>query len=324
MKVIIPVAGAGTRLQPHTLTLPKVLLHVGSKPVLAHVLDPLMKLQLEEVIFIIGFKGELIKDYVQQNYSFKAGFVSQEKLLGLGYALHLALQAVDNGPLLVILGDTIVECDLEKFTMAGDYVLGLCHVEDPQRFGIAEISNDGVASLVEKPQHPLSNLALIGLYYFNQLSSLKKELQTVVQSGKLTSGEIQLTDALQGMINAGTRFVPYEVQEWYDCGKKETLLQTNRHLLQKLPPSADIEGSILVRPVFAAPTARIVNSILGPNVSIADGAIVENSILKNSIVSAQARVKNVILENSLVGRNATVAGETQIVNIGDSSQIRTR
>jgi glucose-1-phosphate thymidylyltransferase len=324
MKVIIPVAGAGTRLKPHTLTLPKVLMHVGGKPVLAHVLDPLMKLQLEEVIFIIGSRGELIKDYVQQNYSFKARFVLQEKLLGLGYALHLALQSVENGPVLVILGDTIVGCDLEKFVKAGDFVLGLRQVEDPHRFGIAEISDGFVASLVEKPKHPRSNLALIGLYYFNQLSDLKKELQTLVQSGKLTRGEIQLTDALQAMINAGTRFVPYEVEEWYDCGKKETLLQTNRHLLQKLPPSPDIEGSILVRPVFTALTARIVNSILGPNVSVAEGAVVENSILKDTIISAQARVKNAILENSLVGRDATVAGETQIVSIGDSSQIQTR
>ncbi len=320
MKIIVPVAGAGTRLQPHTFTLPKVLLHVGGKPMLAHVLDPLMKLQPEEVIFVIGFKGELIKDYVQRHYSFKAGFVLQEELLGLGYALHLALRAVEGGPVLIMLGDTIVECDLNKFIAAGDFVLGLCQVDDPRRFGIAEISNGAVASLVEKPRHPRSNLALIGLYYFSELSGLKEELHTVVQSGKLTSGEIQLTDALQGMINAGTRFVPYEVQEWYDCGKKETLLCTNRHLLKKLPPPAAIEGSILVRPVFAAPTARIVNSILGPNVSVADGALVENSILKDTIISNQARVRNVILENSLIGHNTTVAGEARIVNIGNASQ----
>jgi len=322
MKIIIPVAGAGTRLQPHTLTLPKVLLHVGGRPVLSHVLDPLTKLQLEEVIFVIGFKGELIKEYVQQNYSFKVRFIHQEKLLGLGYALHLALEEIDNDSILVILGDTIVKCDIEQFIKAGDYVLGLHQVEDPRRFGIAEVADGYITSLEEKPERPQSNLALIGLYYFEQSDSLKKELTTLVKSGKTTSGEIQLTDALESMIETGTRFVPYEVQEWYDCGKKETLLQTNRHILEKLPPLDEIEGSVLIHPVFVAPTARIVKSILGPNVSVSDGAVVENSILKETIVSSQAHVKNAILENSLVGQNATVGGEIQVVNIGESSRLR--
>jgi len=322
MKVIIPMAGAGTRLQPHTHTIPKPLLPVGGKPVLAHVLGPLIKLQPDEIIFVIGFKGELIKEYVRENYSFKAGFVYQEKLLGLGYALHLALETVKDGAILVILGDTIVECDLAKFTKAGRFVLGLRQVDDPERFGIAELSNGYVTALVEKPPYPQSNLALIGLYYFEQLAGLKNELQTLVQSGKQTSGEIQLTDALQGMIGAGAKFVPYEVQDWYDCGKRETLLQTNRHLLEKLPPPPDIAGSVLIPPVFVAPTARIVNSILGPNVSVSDGATVQNSILKDTIVDSQAHVESVALKDSLVGHNAIVTGKTQVVNIGDSSEIQ--
>lgn len=322
MKVIIPVAGAGTRLQPHTFSLPKVLLHVAGRPMLAHVLDPLAKLKPDEVIFVIGFKGELVKQYVLEHYSFKAGFVPQERLLGLGYALHLALEVVENGPVLVLLGDTIVECDLQEFAKAGDFVLGLRQVDDPQRFGIAEVSNGYVVGLEEKPVRPQSNLALIGLYYFKEAGGLKRELKTLVQSGKLTGGEIQLTDALQRMIEAGTRFVPYEVHRWYDCGKKETLLQSNRHILQKLPPPPDIDGSVLIRPVFIAPTARIVNSVLGPNVSVSDGAVVENSIIKNSIIGYEARVEKVILEDSLVGQKAVVSGEKKIVNIGDFSQVR--
>jgi len=321
MKVIIPVAGEGKRLQPHTFSLPKVLLHVAGRPVLAHILDPVAKLKLEEVIFVIGFKGELIKQYIQQNYDFKAGFVFQERLLGLGYALHLALETIENGPVLVILGDTIVECDLQQFTSAGDFVLGLRQVDDPQRFGIAQISDGHVVSLEEKPHQPKTNLALIGLYYFKESADLKKKLNRLVKSGQLTSGEIQLTDALQEMIEAGTRFIPYEVQGWYDCGKKETLLQTNHHILQKLPPPPDVDGSVLIHPVFVAPTAKIVNSVIGPNVSIADGAVVENAIIRNSIIGYEARVVNVILEDSLVGQKAVVSGEKKVVNIGDFSQV---
>lgn len=322
MKVIIPVAGAGTRLQPHTFTLPKVLIPVAGRSVLAHVLDPVAKLKPDEVIFVTGFKGELIEEYVKQHYSFKARCVSQKHLLGLGYALHLALEGLENGPGVVILGDTIVECDLDRFTKSGNFVLGLHQVDDPHRFGIAQVSDGHVVDLTEKPSNPKSNLALIGLYYFKELSGLKSELKSLVKSGKLTEGEIQLTDALQGMIETGTKFVPYEVQSWYDCGKKETLLESNRRLLQKLPPASDIDGSALICPVFIDPTAKIINSVVGPNVSISDGAVIQNSIIKDSIVSSHACVENIIIESSLIGPNSVVSGEKKIVNLGDSTQIR--
>jgi glucose-1-phosphate thymidylyltransferase len=322
MKVIIPVAGAGTRLQPHTFTLPKVLIPVAGRPVLAHVLDPVAKLNPDEVTFVIGFKGELIKEFVADHYSFKARYVFQEDLLGLGYALHLALEGLENGPTVVILGDTIVECDLHQFTKAGDFALALCQVDDPHRFGIAEISDDRIVALEEKPSNPKSNLALIGLYYFKELSGLKSGLSALVQSGKLTDGEIQLTDALQGMIEAGTTFAPYEVQNWYDCGKKETLLESNRVLLEQLPAPAEIEGSALIRPVYVAPSARIINSVLGPNVSVSEDAIVVNSVIKDSIIGPKARVENMILESSLVGQNSVVSGDKKVVNTGDSTQLQ--
>jgi glucose-1-phosphate thymidylyltransferase len=321
MRVIVPVAGAGTRLQPHTFSLPKVLLHVAGKPVLGHVLDPVTRLDPDEVIFVIGFKGDLVKEYVQKAYPFKTSYVYQKELLGLGYALHLALETVGDGPLLVILGDTIVDCDLQQFTTAGDYVLGLRQVDDPHRFGIAEIADGYIVGLEEKPQHPKTNLALIGLYYFRQSDLLKKELERIVQSDKRTSGEIQLTDALQGMIERGTRFVPFEVQGWYDCGKKETLLATNYHLLKKMPPPAAVNGSAFIPPVYVAPSAKVVNSVLGPGVSVSEGAVVENAVIRNSIIGSAAQVKNVILEDSLVGQKAMVSGGKRVVNIGDYSEI---
>ncbi len=321
VKAVIPVAGAGTRLQPHTFTAPKAMLPVGDKPILAHILTPLEKLQPEEVILITGFKGEMIREYVSQRYSFKATFVHQEELHGLGYAIHLAMDFAGDNPLLVILGDTIVECDLEAFCRAGDYVLGLRQVDDPCRFGIAEVAEEYVVGLEEKPSQPKSNLALIGLYYFQEAGMLGRTLRRLVDADRRTNGEIQLTDALHDMIEAGIRFVPFEVEDWYDCGKKETLLTSSRHLLSKLPPPEDIAGSVLVPPVHVAATAEVNSSILGPNVSVSENAVVEDSILRDCIIGEGAQVKRAILENSLVGARATIIGESRVVNVGDRSQL---
>ncbi len=323
MKVIIPVAGAGKRLQPHTFSMPKALLPLAGRPVLAYVLDPLLRLRPEEVIFVVGFKSELIRDFIRQNYSFKSRFVKQERLLGLGYAMHLALEKIEKGPVLAILGDTIVECDMEKFVQAGDNVLGLCQVADPRRFGVAHINDGHIDSLVEKPQQPRSDLALIGLYYFREVEGIRKQLSALVNSGQQTAGEIQLTDALQKLIADGEKYVPYEVRQWHDCGNKQTLLETNRYILSKMPPPPEIKGSLLIPPVFVAPDAEIVNSILGPNVSVADSTTIVNTILSDTIVGSQARISNAVLSGSLVGQNSVVTGRELTVNIGDSSEIET-
>ncbi|MEW5994342.1 MAG: sugar phosphate nucleotidyltransferase, partial [Candidatus Zixiibacteriota bacterium] len=284
--------------------------------------DPLRPLKPKEVVLVIGANGDVIRKYVQRHYSFKTIFVHQEKLHGLGYALHLALADMDDGPVMIILGDTIVECDLRAFCRAGDYVLGLRQVDDPYRFGIAEIAHKYVVNLEEKPKKPKSNLALIGLYYFKEPATLKQALARLVEEDRRTRGEIQLTDALHKMIEAGVKFVPFEVEGWYDCGKKETLLSTNRHLLSKLPPAPDIDGSTLIRPVFVDPEAKVINSVLGPNVSVSEHAVIENSILRDSIVGAGARVENVVLEDSLIGAQASVVGQMQVINIGERSQVR--
>jgi len=321
MKVIIPVAGAGTRLKPHTITQPKALLHVGGKPVLAHVLEPLVALEPDEVIFVVGHHGDQVMEYVRRNFPFRARFVPQEKLLGLGYALHLAMSDLTNEPVLVILGDTVVECDCKAFLDAGDYVLGLRQVDDPRRFGIAEVRDGYIVGLEEKPEEPKTNLALIGLYYFRESAMLKKMLAELVRSGTTTSGEIQLTDALHRMIEAGVKFSPYEVKGWFDCGKKETLLSSNREILMRLPQPGPIDGSVLIPPVFVAPTAKVVHSIIGPNVSIAEHAVVERSVVQNSIIGEEARVEDLVLDNSLVGQRAVVRGSRRQVNVGDTSRV---
>ncbi len=321
MKVIIPVAGIGTRLRPHTLHRPKPLLDVAGMTILDYVLKPFEKIQVEEVVFVVGFMGDQIKEYLKKNYSFNTKYVYQEKLLGLGYALNLALQEIDDSELLIVLGDTIVECDLAKFTSAGDYSLGLRQVEDPNRFGIAEIENDLIVGLEEKPENPKTNLALIGLYYFKDSSFLRQAMKKHVDSGKLTSGEIQFTDALQDMISGGIKFKPYEVKHWYDCGKKETLLATNSHFLEKLDPPEQIEGSVIIPPVYISSSAEIVNSTIGPNVSISDNVTIRDSVLENSIVSEKSVIENSTVKDSLIGRDATIKNSTKILNVGDLEKL---
>jgi glucose-1-phosphate thymidylyltransferase len=321
MKVIIPVAGVGSRLRPHTYTTPKVLLHVAGRPILSHVLEPILKLNPEEVVFVIGFRGEDIREFIESNYQFKASFVKQENLLGLGYAVSLAMNFIQEGPVLVVLGDTIVECDLEKFTGSGDYVLGVRQVDDPRRFGIAETEDGFVVRLEEKPIAPKTDLAVIGLYYFRDSRPLKAALDQHMASGRTTRGEVQFTDALQAMVESGIQFRPYEVTDWFDCGKKETILETNRHLLKRIGSPSKVAGSTIVQPVFIGEGAVVQHSVIGPNVSLSEGAIVENCILRDTIIGPHAHVDHVVLENSLIGHHVIIKGSARTLNIGDSSEM---
>ncbi len=321
MKIIIPVAGAGTRLQPHTLTTPKPLLEIANKPVLDYVIEPLQKLEPEEFIFVIGHKGEMIIDYVRNKYSVKTSFVPQSKLLGLGYAVHLALEQVTNEPTMIILGDTIVECDFHQVIEKGNNVLGVREVDDPHRFGIAEIKDGFVAGLEEKPENPKSNLALIGLYYFKDSAFLKDSLKNLINSGKTTSGEIQLTDALQNMISQGTKFVSHNVQGWYDCGKKETMLNTSCHILSKNSHSVDISGTNIIPPVHISPSAQITNSTIGPCVSVGNDTIVMDSKISNSIIGHHAAIKDSELKDSMVGNWSKINGVKKVVNVGEKTEI---
>ncbi len=321
MKVIIPAAGVGTRLKPHTLTQPKPLLHIGGKTILDYLLQPITELNPEEVRFVIGYKGEMIEEHVKSNYTFKSSFVVQDELLGLGYALHVALKDLANTPLLVLLGDTIIEGDLKKFTRAGNYSLGLRQVEDPHRFGIAEIADGHVVHLVEKPKQTKSNLALVGLYYFEESDKLKAPLEKLVDSGRTTRGEIQLTDALAAMLESGTKFTPFEVQGWYDCGKKETMLATNRHFLRKVATPKTIEGSVINAPVYIGDDVTVEGCVIGPNVSIAGGAVLRNSVVSNSIIGLGAHVENLVIDDSILGRDVVLKGKKKVLNIGDSTEI---
>ncbi len=303
MKVIIPAAGVGTRLRPYTKTDPKALLQVAGKPILAHILDNLIPLRPTEVIIIIGFWGQKIIDFVKKNYKFKSKFVEQKKLLGLGHALYLAQEFITEEPVLIILGDTIIESNLKIISGSKSNLLGVCPVEDPQRFGIAEVKNGWVTKLTEKPKKPKGNLALVGLYYLRDTKLFKNCLKEIVENGQKTKGEYQLTDVLQKMIEKKAKFKTFPVSGWYDCGKIETLLETNRNLLMKNHFSARLKrltGSLILPPVFISPKAKIENSVIGPFVSIADQARVKNSVIFDSIINQEAQVQKSILNSQVV------------------------
>ena len=322
MKIIIPAAGEGTRLRPHTYTRTKVLLNVAGKPILSHILDPLVQLKPSKVVFIVGSNGEKIAHFVREQYKFKVSFIKQDKPLGLGYAVSLAKNEFGKEPLLIILGDTIVEKELfGRLERRYDW-LGVKEVEDPERFGIAEVKGGLVRKLVEKPQHSQGNLALVGLYYIKSTDIFKAGLDEILHRRVQTKGEYQLTDALQLMIDRGVKFRTMRVKEWYDCGKVETLLETNRKLLEKDSPKPPrFDGSLVLPPVYIDKTAEIKSSIVGPYVTVLEKALIHNSIVKNSILSEGCRVQDAVLENSLIGQQARVHGKVKSVNLGDSSEI---
>jgi glucose-1-phosphate thymidylyltransferase len=321
MKAIIPAAGIGTRLRPHTHTAPKALLHVAGKPILGHIIDELIAFNVREIVFIIGFLGDMIVDYVTKNYNIKASFIEQKELKGLGYAIHLAQEHLDDDPILIILGDTIFELNLDEVLNSEYDSIGTKEVDDPRRFGIAETDGEFVTGLIEKPERPTSNLALAGLYYIKSTRLFGRCLEELIAKNITTRGEYQLTDALALMLKHGTKITTFNVEGWYDCGKKETLLETNRFLLTQIKTVNDHDDVIIIPPVYIAPTAKIINSVIGPYVSVADGAVIESSIIKDSIISSFAEVRHCLLESSLIGNNSTYTGHYHKLNLGDSSEI---
>ncbi|MCX7918654.1 MAG: sugar phosphate nucleotidyltransferase [bacterium] len=321
MKAIIPVAGAGTRLKPHTHTVPKALIYVAGKPILGHILDELESLGVTEIIFIIGYLGEMITEYVDATYRFKSYYVRQEELKGLGHAIHLARYYVKDEPILIILGDTIFKADLHS-VLNGEYsAIGVKNVRDPHRFGIVEMKNGFISRLVEKPDEPKTDLAIVGIYYIKNSNLLFKCLDELITNDIRTKGEYQLTDALQMMIERDEKIKTFLIDGWYDCGKPETLLETNRYILEQIHHEVSVEGSIIIPPVFIADTVTIENSIIGPYVSIADNSFISNSVIKNSIINKNAVVKNILLAESVVGDKASVNGKFNKLNVGDSSEV---
>ncbi len=324
MKSIILLAGLGTRLRPHTYSKPKPLVPVAGKPVLGHILDSLDELHLEETIFIVGYLGDQIQKYVATQYpNMRARFVEQTEMKGQAHAIHLAKEFIDQD-VLIIFGDTIWETDFTRLgRVKGDGLIYVREVADPRRFGVALLQDGYVTKFVEKPSTPISNLAVVGVYYFRDWRGIMHSIDELITRDIKTKGEYFLADAMQLMIEGGARLEVETIPVWEDCGTPEAILKTNRYLVSKQNNDPKIEGSVILPPVYISDRAQIRNSIIGPNVSVSEDAIIENSILRDCIISEGAFIENRVLESSLIGKDARVRCSFQRMNVGDSSEIET-
>ncbi len=323
MKVVIPLAGLGTRLRPHTHTRPKPLVVVAGKPIIGHILDQFSGLEVEEYVFIVGHLGDKIREYIESAHRLpKTSYFEQKELKGQSHALWLARERL-HGPILITYSDTIAEADLSGLEeLEADGVFFVKEVEDPRRFGVAEVKDGFVTRIIEKPPTKENRLAVIGLYYIKDADWLVRCIEEQMARNIQLKGEFYLADALQIMIDQGARFITRPVKVWKDCGKPETLLDTNRYLLEKLGSSyPEQQDSIIIPPVYIAPSARITRSIIGPYVSIAERVVVEESIIRDSIINEGACIERAVLAFSLIGSEVTYQGAYQQLNVGDSSQV---
>ncbi|MDA3861064.1 MAG: sugar phosphate nucleotidyltransferase [Melioribacteraceae bacterium] len=322
MRAIIPVAGFGTRLKPHTLTHPKVLLNVGGKPIISHIVEKLLEENITEATFIVGYLGEKIEDYLSETFpELKADYVEQKELLGLGHAIYQAARTFQEEEIVIILGDTVFDVDLNQITNLDTSSLGVKEVEDPRRFGVAEVENGFITKLIEKPTDPTTNLALVGLYFIKNSTLLTRSLEELFKKDIKTKGEYQLTDALQIMIDNGEKFSTFPVEDWYDCGKPETLLSTNQFILSRNGHAVEMDSVVINQPVYISPTAQIKNSVIGPYVSIGDNCEILDSVIKNSIINKNSKVKRMVLTDSIIGADAKVKGSRHKMNVGDSLEL---
>jgi glucose-1-phosphate thymidylyltransferase len=325
MKVIIPLAGKGTRLRPHTHVTPKPMLRVAGKPVMSYVLDELRDLGgIDQIIYITGHLKEKVEDFARKSLDIPSVFIEQKVQDGTAGAIALARDYVDQ-PVLIIFVDTIFDADLSVVNRTdADGIIWTKEVEDYQRFGVVVTDNDGnMTQIVEKPKTPISKRANIGLYYIANWKLLFEGIEHVLASPK-NQGEYFLTDAFQYMIDKGAKIKVIDVAGWYDAGKIETMLETNQTMLEKgraRKPSA-LNGSTIVDPVYIEDNVRLNGSTVGPNVSIGAGSVIENSKVSNSIVGIGAKISRSTLNNSLVGDEAVLDGVRGEVTVGDHSEVR--
>ncbi|HSA54506.1 MAG TPA: sugar phosphate nucleotidyltransferase [Gemmatimonadaceae bacterium] len=325
MKVIIPLAGKGTRLRPHTHLTPKPMLKVAGKPVMAYILEDLQRLGgVEQVVYITGHLKEKVEAYARQAFDIPAVFIEQVVQDGTAGAVALARDYVDQ-PVLIIFVDTIFDADLSVIHETdADGIIWVKEVEDYQRFGVVVTDAAGnMTKIVEKPDTPISKRANIGLYYIRNWTLLYEGIDWVLRQPK-NKGEYFLTDAFQYMIDHGAKIRVIDVEGWYDAGKLDTLLETNRVMLEKgrARVPAGIDTRQVVQPVYIEDGVTITDSRVGPNVSIGKGTVVERSVLRDTIVGEKARISGADLHESLIGDEAVVEGVVGGLTISDHSEVR--
>jgi glucose-1-phosphate thymidylyltransferase len=322
LRAIIPVAGLGSRLKPHTYSTPKVLINVGGRPILGHILEKLIAEEVYKATFVVGHLGDMIIDYVTTKYpSIQADFIEQPEMEGLGHAIYTAIPSIDEKEVFIILGDTIFDVNLKEVFKEKETALGVKEVSDPRRFGVAVVEGGYIKKLIEKPLTPVSNLALVGLYYISNSEALIKSLNKLIDNDVRTKGEYQLTDALQMMIEDGEKIKTFPVEGWYDCGKPETLLSTNKYLLDQKSISKKFDSVIINHPVFIPADAQIKNSVIGPYTTVDSGCKIDDSIIRNTIIGSNVQISKALLKDSIIGSNAVIKGGFKRLNSGDSTEI---
>ena len=336
MKVLIPAAGQGVRLKPHTLTRPKPMIYVAGKPIIGHILDNLKGL-FKDVILIVGYMKDKLIEYVDKNYSdnFNIQYVEQKEILGLGHAIYMGKDAVGSSPVLITLGDEFFGMGYDE--MLSEYknlapaagTLGVKHVENPRHYGVVEHINGRITKLIEKPPEPTTDLAIAGVYLIDNTPLLWECMEEVfkkVDKG-LKSGRkpiYQLTDALELMVEKDAILKLFEVPDWYDCGRPEMLLEVNRILLDKYGSenTGIMRRCVLIDPVRIAKGCKLEDSIIGPHVSIDSGTVIKNSIIKNTIIGSNAEIQNMVLKESIINDEVVMHGRAQTVNVGEYSEIK--
>jgi len=327
MKAIIPVAGAGTKLRPHTYTQPKALIPLAGKTILSINVDQLHEAGINEFVFIVGYLGEKIQDYIRTKYPhLTCHFIYQNERKGTAHAVDLSKQIIAGDEVFIALGDTICEYNIKEMLHSPWSMLGVKKVDDPRDFGVAEIDDEVfIIRVVEKLSITKSNMSLVGLYKIKDSSLLFKCLSNIITNDIKSHNEFNLTDALECMITGGSKFKALKVENWFDCGRKESLLESNSILLQKLggtiAESNKFENTIFIPPVSIAEGCDIKNSIVGPHVAIGEHTIVHSSIIKESIIGSFSKLYDVMLDDSLIGNDTEVIGETRSLNIGDNTEI---
>ena len=330
MKAVIPLAGKGTRLRPHTYLTPKPLLRVGGKPVMSYILDDLQELGIEEIVFVIGYLGDVIKEFMAREYpQIRPEYVVQEVQDGTAGAVKLSEPFVED-EMLILFVDTLFDADLSMAKGLDEEWSGVIwakEVEDYQRFGVIVTDERGAMTrIVEKPKEPISRLANIGLYYIRDRELLFRGIDEALNSSPGPSGEFYLTDAFQYMVDQGSKILTAPVEGWYDCGKPETLLETNEHLLRTVrggvSPSASVDAAVLDDVVRLEEGTVLEGSTIGSNVTVEKGARVVKSSLRNCIIGRGAIIENSVLHDSLVGGHAVVQGFDGSLSVMDHSVVR--
>lgn len=322
MDIILPVAGLGTRLRPQTWTKPKSLVSVAGKPMLGHVIDRVLPLEPRQIVFITGFLGDQIEAWACEHIPVPVAFVKQKEMRGQTDAIFRA-RDIATEDALILFPDMLFEADFSALKgMDADVVMFTKEVEDPSALGIAIVENGRIVRLVEKPQEPISNLAVIGIYYIRHMPDLYAAIEEQMRMGISLKNEFFIADAIQLMIDSGAKVISMPVTAWEDCGSAVNLLSTNRYLLGTKELADELaDGAVVIEPSFVAEDAIIENSVVGPFASIGSGATIRNSLVRDSIVEDDASIHDAIVAGSIIGRRAVVSGLARDLNIGDDSVV---